>query len=494
MAIFLLVTLLVGVAEMKSVNVESRAAIQKRSSVCYGDLGCFSTDPPFTSAQRPNPTLPESPDSIKSKFQLYTREAKTTPQDLDPRQPATITSTWSHFKKRPTKFIVHGFLDDPNLSPWMRQMKDEFLTQGDYNVIIVDWSHGNLLPYGQAAANTRIVGAQIALVVNALIHSFDVAAGNFHIIGHSLGAHICGYAGERIPGLGRITGLDPAGPDFTDTDKVVRLDPTDAVFVDNIHSDAQNLLLLGFGMKTAVGHSDFFPNLGHDQPGCTRDIITNLIENGLVQGVEEEAACNHLRAIKFFSESINTQCPFLGFPCANEDDFKNNLCHSCTSAGCAALGFKANLHIPPNGQQAKYYLTTADKAPFCRYHLDVTLKFSSSSDTEEGTASVIINGDKGTSGKIKLTSDPVNFQPGHSYKYYVLVPSDVGNVQSLTFSWDHTADLLDPLNWNILGLRHPKLTLDEIDVYREEAGADVHLCSGSKTLETGNSLLVSSKC
>jgi predicted alpha/beta hydrolase len=27
-----------------------------------------------------------------------------------------------------------------------------------------------------------------------------------HIIGHSLGAHIAGYAGDRTPNLGRITG------------------------------------------------------------------------------------------------------------------------------------------------------------------------------------------------------------------------------------------------------------------------------------------------
>jgi hypothetical protein len=31
---------------------------------------------------------------------------------------------------------------------------------------------------------------------------------NVHLIGHSLGSHICGFAGERIPGLGRITGKD----------------------------------------------------------------------------------------------------------------------------------------------------------------------------------------------------------------------------------------------------------------------------------------------
>lgn len=35
-----------------------------------------------------------------------------------------------------------------------------------------------------------------------------------------------------------LTGLDPAEPHFQSTDPVVRLDPTDALFVDIIHSDA----------------------------------------------------------------------------------------------------------------------------------------------------------------------------------------------------------------------------------------------------------------
>ena len=35
---------------------------------------------------------------------------------------------------------------------------------------------------------------------------FGVLADQVHIIGHSLGAHIAGYAGEKIAGLGRITG------------------------------------------------------------------------------------------------------------------------------------------------------------------------------------------------------------------------------------------------------------------------------------------------
>ncbi|GFR28891.1 hypothetical protein TNCT_542861, partial [Trichonephila clavata] len=48
---------------------------------------------------------------------------------------------------------------------------------------------------------------------------------------------IAGYAGERLPNLGRITGLDPAGPYFRNVANNVKLDTSDATFVDVIHSN-----------------------------------------------------------------------------------------------------------------------------------------------------------------------------------------------------------------------------------------------------------------
>lgn len=47
-------------------------------------------------------------------------------------------------------------------------MKDAFLRKGDFNVILVDWGGGSGLPYTQATANTRVVGAQIAVLIKYL--------------------------------------------------------------------------------------------------------------------------------------------------------------------------------------------------------------------------------------------------------------------------------------------------------------------------------------
>ncbi|GFT78306.1 lipase domain-containing protein, partial [Nephila pilipes] len=63
-----------------------------------------------------------------------------------------------------------------------------------------------------------------------------------HLIGFSLGAHLAGFAGKaiktKLKGLiGRITALDPAGPNYYYADATQRLDATDASFVDVIHTD-----------------------------------------------------------------------------------------------------------------------------------------------------------------------------------------------------------------------------------------------------------------
>lgn len=80
--------------------------------------------------------------------------------------------------------------------------------QDDMNVVVADWQNGASIPYEQATANTRVVGAQIAQLINMLSSLTGADNRSFHIIGHSLGAHTAGYAGERVSHLGRISGKD----------------------------------------------------------------------------------------------------------------------------------------------------------------------------------------------------------------------------------------------------------------------------------------------
>ena len=62
--------------------------------------------------------------------------------------------------------------------------------------------------------------------------------------------------------------MDPAGPWFQNTPNEVRLDSTDAQFVDALHTDSEQLKTLGFGISQKSGHIDFWPNNGLQQPGC----------------------------------------------------------------------------------------------------------------------------------------------------------------------------------------------------------------------------------
>ena len=84
-----------------------------------------------------------------------------------------------------------------------------FLFQEDVNVICVDWSAGAADPnYVRAAVNTRLVGRQVALLIENINNSNDGKKINdkIHIIGFSLGAHVAGFAGHQLKNLSRITG------------------------------------------------------------------------------------------------------------------------------------------------------------------------------------------------------------------------------------------------------------------------------------------------
>ncbi|KAJ7383384.1 hypothetical protein OS493_028466 [Desmophyllum pertusum] len=228
--------------------------------VCYGKYGCFSKAEPFNNLA----LLPLPPLVISPAFRLYTRSNTGQPQFINDYELTKLQNSNFNGSKK-TVFVAHGYIE---IKPkWMERIKDGLLRNVDCNVILVDWYRGSLPPYVEAAGNTRLVGAMIAELIKFLISQTQSSVDLYHVVGFSLGAHIAGYAGSRLKQngltLGRITGLDPAGPLFSTTDPAVRLDPSDARFVDIIHTDADR-----FGLYQTSGHIDFYPNGGLDQVGC----------------------------------------------------------------------------------------------------------------------------------------------------------------------------------------------------------------------------------
>lgn len=105
-------------------------------------------------------------------------------------------------------------------------------------------------------------------IVN-LYANYSANISTFHLIGHSLGAHIAGFAGKQVQNrtgvnVGRITGLDPAGPLYRLTNEDDRLGRGDADLVVALHTDA------GFnGYPDPLADIDFYANSGYpNQPGC----------------------------------------------------------------------------------------------------------------------------------------------------------------------------------------------------------------------------------
>ena len=216
----------------------------------------------------------------------------------------------------PTYFFVHGFMASWNSDNWMCNSKDMILNTSRANVFVVDWSGGSqpMLPidYAAAVGNTQYVADLLAQFVELLTSCSDqVDAKNFHFIGHSLGAHISGFVGYSLRTLGRITGLDPAGPCFSSDQSGIsssdgsnasvdgfissdrrRLSPQSADYVLALHTDTAL-----FGLNENCAHIDVYVNGGHRQPMCTSmnpvDRLNALFNLDFKETLDFDITCAH---------------------------------------------------------------------------------------------------------------------------------------------------------------------------------------------------------
>ncbi|KAI4503412.1 hypothetical protein M0802_001634 [Mischocyttarus mexicanus] len=280
-------------------------------------------------------------DNRNISYTLYTRFGPENGTELIIND--TVGLLNSDFKpSRKTKFITHGWKSSSTSSGFIN-LKEAYLQHDDYNIILVDWEPlAASTFYLGPAHNTVRVGKDAANFIDFLVSETDLKAEDVHFLGHSLGAHVAGNAGSAITSgkLGRITGFDPALPGFQllasdDT----RLDSTDAIFVDVIHSCGGIL-----GHLQPLGNVDFYPNGGTAvQPGCC--CIAEVLES-----------CSHGRSYVYFTESINSKTGFPAVKCENWDRYVSG---NCKDSETILMG-----EYVDKSASGSYFLRTRSEMPF----------------------------------------------------------------------------------------------------------------------------------
>ncbi|XP_077498357.1 pancreatic triacylglycerol lipase-like [Amblyomma americanum] len=433
-------------------NFAERANGDGITKRCYGELGCFGIDGVFHHPlYRPINFFPEERHVVNTEFLLFTRQ-NPVQEDFLLWNSSREQIGRSHFNaSRPTKIITHGWLDTVFFGAWLKNMKSAFLLVGDYNVIIVDWRGGNGLPYTQATANTRLVGAEIAVFIRKLQTVFGARPETFHILGHSLGSHVAGYAGERTPNLGRITGLDPAEPYFQKMPKEVRLDPTDANFVDAVHSDGASFVTdilkgEGLGMYDPVGHVDFYPNGGIKMPGCDLGSrVFKFVTEGLVGGARAIGICHHQRAIDYVLETItDVHCSSLAFACPSYELFERGRCADCGRDGslCARMGMHADAwgRFKNDSRSVRMFLETNEGLPFCAFHYLVNVEMfkNAGASVASGDLFLRLEGTRDSS-EMKLNKGTATLHPKAIYTFVTTTPVNIGDIRRVFITYKSTS-------------------------------------------------------
>lgn len=215
-------------------------------------------------------------------FRLYTSTQNTTLLTTD--NGASILAS-SFNSANPTAIITHGWNSD-GLSA--NTIASAYLQHGGVNVIVVDWSSGaQHWNYITVKGYVPSVGSRTATLINQLVSYKLAEYSDMILIGHSLGAHVMGFAGKEIkstsgqPLIGKIVGLEPTWLLYSYTETLNRLYSGDAIYVQSVHTSS-----LGFSEQ--IGHVAVYPNGGdtQQQPGCS------------------DTSCSHSRSWLFYAESV----------------------------------------------------------------------------------------------------------------------------------------------------------------------------------------------
>lgn len=279
-------------------------------------------------------TVMEDPMSLEPSFVLVRPTGET-------RLPATSSAARlmaaGYEPHKPTVLLIHGFTQSYPDTAWLRHTRALFERHqrlAHCNLFIMDWSPASKNAYGQAAAMVSGMGSFLANFLMKLYGELGADRHGIHLIGHSLGAHLAGFAGKRIrPRIGRITALDPAGPCFgkiLSNSPTDRLSPDDAIEVDVYHYDDDFL-----GLPGQHGQFDVFVNGGSNQPGAASNV--NSMFGAMVTMVfrlnrvlsESHTRSTEVSTVALVSQQNNYHCQLVAYECRDYNSFALGECAKC---------------------------------------------------------------------------------------------------------------------------------------------------------------------
>ncbi|XP_010875222.1 endothelial lipase [Esox lucius] len=346
-----------------------------------------------------------------------------------------------------TIFLIHGWTMSGMFETWLRKLVSAVMQrEPDANTIIVDWLSMAHQLYPDAVNHTHQVGLSLATTINWLQEEENLPLPNVHLIGYSLGAHVAGYAGTSVRGtVGRITGLDPAGPMFEGVEDKKRLSSDDAEFVDVLHTYTREALGFSIGIQQPIGDIDIYPNGGDVQPGCALSDVLGSVAGGNFVDVMK---CEHERAVHLFVDSLSKEHTSFAYQCTDSDRFKKGICLSCRKNRCNQMGYNAKK--TRNRRNSKMYLKTRADTPFggTHYQMKMHVFNRKQADDADPTFYVKLYGAHNDTHDLHVNIlDKVGLNLTNTF--LVFTEDDIGDLLKIRLSWEGASDSLGSLWKNI---------------------------------------------
>lgn len=277
-------------------------------------------------------------------FELYTQKNPREHQRIFIDDATSLIA--SNFNpSHPTRFLIHGCCTNGS-SESIQYPREGYMNKGEYNVFGVNWAKGaGLFPIRSYEKRMKDVGETVAKFIYFLIREGGASMRDMGVIGHSAGAVTVSFVGKSTNGTLPVQiSLDPPKSYSYFIYGTIFPQKTDAKYVEVMHTaaDESNMFI-----HLPLGHADFYPNGGRYQPYCYK--------------VEESQQdhCNHMIAIAYFAESIQSKDGFWSKKCKN---FEGILEGKCDSDG----SYKKMGGEPINTTEGVYYLETGDDFPFAQ--------------------------------------------------------------------------------------------------------------------------------